>query len=133
MSRKQFDHYMPSDFFSRQTLEQTYFLLKKEHPALAHSIQNALQQIPVVAHEDLQGVYTGEMLLNLNLVEQMKAHVIGKVVSCLTEIGKKALFDNPIEIETMGNLKGLIEDWMQLTEWILQRSSADKQDCTLYQ
>lgn len=133
MSRKQFDHYMPSDFFSRQTLEQTHQLLKKEHPALSHSIQNALQQIPVVAHEELQGVYTGEMLLNLNLVEQMKAHVIGRVVSCLTEIGQKALSNKQTELENMSNLRGLIEDWMQLTEWILQRSSADKQDCTIYQ
>lgn len=133
MSRNQFDHYMPSDFFSRQTLEQTHHLLKKEHPALAHSIQNALQQIPVVSYENLQGVYTGEMLLNLNLVEQMQAHVIGRVVSCLTEIGKKALSNKETEVDSMSNLRGLIEDWMQLTEWILQRTSADKQDCTVYQ
>lgn len=133
MSRNQFDHYMPSDFFSRHTLEQTHHLLKKEHPALAHSIQNALQQIPVASYENLQGVYTGEMLLNLNLVEQMQAHVIGRIVSSLTDIGKKALHSKEIEINNMSNLRSLIEDWVKLTEWILQRSSADKQDCTTYQ
>jgi hypothetical protein len=133
MSRNQFDNYMPSDFFSRQTLEQTSHLLKKEHPGLSHSIQHALQQIPVVAYENLQGVYTGEMLLNLNLVEQMKAHVIGRVVSSLTDIGQKALQDHHTETSEMTNLRSLIEDWVRLTEWILQRSSADKQDCTLYQ
>lgn len=134
MSRNQFDHYMPSDYFSRQTLVQTSHLLRKEQPALSHLIEHALEQIPIVEFEELKGTYTGEMLLNLYIVEKMKAHVIGRIVSCLTDIGQKALTQQVALNIDMTQMRGLIEDWMQLTEWILQRTSSDNnQDQTQYQ
>jgi len=124
---------MPSDFFSRHTLEQTCSLLKKEHPALGHCLQNALQHLRIVPYENLYRVYTGEMLSNIDLVDQLKPHVIGRVVSCLTDIGQKALSNKHTPQNEMVNLRGIIEDWMQLTEWILLRTNEDKQDCTPYQ
>lgn len=133
MSRIQPDYYMPSDFFSRQTLEKTILILKKEHPALSQCVQSALENIRTVPFEKLHRAYTSEMIFNYELVEYMKAHVIGRVVSCLTEIGQKALsgkYSIPVEII---NLRGIIEDWMLLTEWILQRSNSDIKDCTPYQ
>jgi hypothetical protein len=133
MSRNQPDYYMPSDFFSRHTLEQTCCLLKKEHPALAHCIQNALQHLRIVPYENLHRVYTGEMLSNIDLVDHIKPHVVGRVVSCLTDIGQKVLSNKQTPQNDMVSLRGIIEDWMQLTEWILLRTNADKQDCTPYQ
>lgn len=133
MSRNQPDYYMPSDFFSRHTLEQTSGLLEKNHPALAHCIQNALNHIRIIPYENLHRVYTGEMLSNVELVGFIKPHVVGRVVSCLTDIGQKILSDKKTPQHEMANLRGIIEDWMQLTEWILSRSNADKRDCTPYQ
>jgi hypothetical protein len=133
MSRIQPDYYMPSDFFSRQTLEKTILILKKEHPALSQCVQGAFENIHAVPFEKLHRAYTSEMIFNYELVEYMKAHVIGRVVSCLTEIGQKALSGkNSIPLEII-NLRSIIEDWMLLTEWILQRSNSDAKDCTPYQ
>lgn len=133
MSRIQPDYYMPSDFFSRQTLEKTIQILKKEHPALSQCVQSAFENIRAVPFEKLHRAYTSEMIFNYELVDHMKAHVIGRVVSCLTEIGQKALSGkHSISIEII-NLRSIIEDWMLLTEWILQRSNSDVKDCTPYQ
>lgn len=125
--------YMPSDFFSRQTLEKSILLLKKDHPALAHCIQNALEQTQIVPYENLHFAYTGEMLSNTELIEKLKPHVIGRIVSCLTDIGQKVLMDKKTLDKDMISLRGIIEDWMQLTEWILSRTNTDQQDCTNYQ
>ncbi len=133
MSRNQTELYMPSDFFSRYTLEQTASLLEKEHPALAHCIQNALDHTPIASDEIMHHTYTGEMLCNIDLVEHIKPHVIGRVVSCLTDIGQKVLSKKQTPQDEMSSLRSIIEDWMQLTEWILKRTDTDKQDCTSYQ
>jgi hypothetical protein len=133
MSRNQPDYYMPSDFFSRQTLEKTILILKKEHPALSQCVQGAMENLPVVPFEKLHRAYTSEMIFNYELVGYMKAHVIGRVVSCLTEIGQKVLSNKQTAQMEMINLRSIIEDWMLLTEWILLRSDSDVKDCTSYQ
>jgi len=133
MSRNQADYYIPSDFFSRQTLEKTSQLLKKDHPALSHCIQSVLEQLQVVPYEDLHRAYTGEMIFNLELVGILKAHVIGRIVSCLTDIGQKALSHKQMPQSEVMSLRSIIEDWMELTEWLLRRTNPDKQDCTPYQ
>ena len=133
MSRNQPDYYMPSDFFSRQTLEKTILILKKEHPALSQCVQGALENLHVVPFEKLHRAYTAEMIFNYELVDYMKAHVIGRVVSCLTDIGKKVLSNKHTAQIDMVNLRSIIEDWMLLTEWILLRSNSDVKDCTSYQ
>lgn len=132
MSRKPVADYMPTDFFSRQALELTFRLLRNNHPLLAHAIKQALDTIPTVAYEDLQSAYTGEMLLNSQVLTSLKAHTIGKIVSVLTEIGESALRNKNLPSTHMTLLRTLIEDWVQLTEWVLARTTEDRQDRTSY-
>lgn len=132
MSRKPTNDYMPSDFFSRQALELTFRLLRNNHPLLAHAVQQAIDATTTVSYEDLHSAYTGEMLLNKEVLASLKAHTIGKIVSVLTDIGEEALRKHDLPPSHMTLLRSLIEDWVQLTEWVLAHTAADMQDKTAY-
>lgn len=132
MSRKPKSDYMPVDFFSRQALELTFRLLRNNHPLLAHAVKQTLDSIATVAYEDLHSTYTGEMLLNADLLRSLKAHTIGKIVSVLTDIGEQALQQRDLPPSHMTLMRTLIEDWVQLTEWVLAHTAADHQDRTSY-
>ncbi len=133
MSRKTINDYMPSDFFSRQSLELTFRLLRTNHPLLAHAVKQTLDFTTAVSYEDLQSAYTGEMLRNNEVLAALKAHTIGKIVSVLTDIGEEALRKHDLTPSHMTMLRSLIEDWVQLTEWVLQHTATDMQDKTAYQ
>lgn len=132
MSRKPTNDYMPSDFFSRQALELTFRLLRNNHPLLAHAVQQTIDATTTVSYEDLHSAYTGEMLLNKEVLASLKAHTIGKIVSVLTDIGEEALRKHDLPPSHMTLLRSLIEDWVQLTEWVLAHTAADMQDKTAY-
>lgn len=132
MSRNNISDYMPSDFFSRQTLELTFRLLRNNQPLLAHAIKRAIDSTTTVAYEDLHSAYTGEMLLNKAVLDSLRAHTIGKIVSALTEIGQAALKQQDLPPNHMGLLRSLIEDWVALTEWVLQHTTAEANDRTAY-
>lgn len=133
MSRKPINDYMPSDFFSRQSLELTFRLLRNNHPLLAHAVKQTIDSTVAVSYEDLHSVYTGEMLRNNEVLETLKAHTIGKIVSVLTDIGEEALRKHDLPPSHMSLLRSLIEDWVQLTEWVLRHTATDMQDKTAYQ
>lgn len=132
MSRKPTNDYMPSDFFSRQALELTFRLLRNNHPLLANAVKRVIDVTTTVSYEDLQSAYTGEMLLNKEILESLKAHTIGKIVSVLTEIGEEALKKHDLPAAHMSLLRSLIEDWVHLTEWVLAHTATDNQDKTAY-
>jgi len=132
MSRKPISDYMPADFFSRHALELTFRLLRNNHPLLAHAIKQTIDNTATVSYEDLQSAYTGEMLLNAEVLASLKAHTIGKVVSVLTDIGEEALKQNDLPPSHMTLMRTLIEDWVQLTEWVLAHTAADQNDRTSY-
>lgn len=132
MSRTLKKNYMPSDFFSRQTLELTFRLLRTSHPLLAHAVKQTIDSIITVRYEDLHSAYTGEILLNKEVLESLKAHTIGKIIAVLTVIGEEALKKHNLPPSHMSLLRSLIEDWVQLTEWVLQHSAADALDKTAY-
>lgn len=132
MSRKPISDYMPADFFSRQALELTFRLLRNNHPLLAHAVKKTIDNTPTVSYEDLQSAYTGEMLLNSEVLASLKAHTIGKIVSVLTDIGEEALKQNDLPPSHMTLMRTLIEDWVQLTEWVLVHTAADENDRTSY-
>jgi hypothetical protein len=132
MSRKLIDDYMPSDFFSRQALELTFRLLRNNHPLLAHAVKHTIDNISAVSYEDLQSTYTGEMLLNHQVLGSLKAHTIGKIVSVLTNIGEEALRQKDLPPSHMTLMRTLIEDWVKLTEWVLAHTTADQHDRTFY-
>ncbi|HCS64140.1 MAG TPA: hypothetical protein DIW64_08685 [Cellvibrio sp.] len=123
---------MPADFFSRQALELTFRLLRNNHPLLAHAVKKTIDNTPTVSYEDLQSAYTGEMLLNSEVLASLKAHTIGKIVSVLTDIGEEALKQNDLPPSHMTLMRTLIEDWVQLTEWVLVHTAADENDRTSY-
>ncbi|WP_331346051.1 hypothetical protein [Cellvibrio sp. UBA7661] len=132
MSRIPISDYMPSDFFSRQALELSFRLLRNNHPLLAHAIKQTIDNTTAVSYEELQSAYTGEMLLNTDVLTSLKAHTIGKIVSALTDIGEAALRQNDLPPNHMALMRTLIEDWVQLTEWVLQHSASDHNDKTAY-
>jgi hypothetical protein len=123
---------MPSDFFSRQALELTFRLLRNNHPLLAHAVKHTIDNTSTVSYEDLQSAYTGEMLLNSDVLGLLKAHTIGKIVSILTDIGEEALRQKDLPPSHMTLMRTLIEDWVQLTEWVLAHTAADQSDRTSY-
>lgn len=132
MSRKPISDYMPTDFFSRQALELTFRLLRNNYPLLAHAVKQTIDNTATVSYEDLQSAYTGEMLLNSEVLASLKAHTIGKIVSVLTDIGEEALKQNDLPPSHMTLMRTLIEDWVQLTEWVLAHTAADQNDRTSY-
>jgi hypothetical protein len=132
MSRKPISDYMPTDFFSRQALELTFRLLRNNHPLLAHAIKQTIDNTATVSYEDLQSAYTGEMLLNSEVLASLKAHTIGKIVSILTDIGEEALKQNDLPPSHMTLMRTLIEDWVLLTEWVLSHTATDQNDRTSY-
>jgi len=123
---------MPSDFFSRQALELSFRLLRNNHPLLAHAIKQTIDNTTTVAYEDLHSAYTGEMLLNVDVLAALKAHTIGKIVSALTDIGETALRQKDLPPNHVALMRTLIEDWVQLTEWVLNHTAEDQNDRTAY-
>jgi len=126
MSRISIEAYQPDDFFSHQALELTFRLLRNNNPGLANAIKNTLSHIHTAPYENLHGSYTGEMHFNAEIYQSLSAHTIGKIVSALTEIGKQALSKQDMPPEHLNQLRKLIEDWVQLTEWILSHTAPDK-------
>jgi len=126
MSRISIEAYTPNDFFSRQTLELTFRLLRNNNLGLANAIKNTLSHIHVAPYESVQGMHTGEMYFNAAIYEALSAYSIGKIVSALTEIGEQALQKHNLPPEHLNQLRRLIEDWAQLTEWVLQHTTPDK-------
>lgn len=126
MSRKLPNHTMPSDLFCRHNLELSFRLLRSSHPLLADAVRQALDCVKVANYADLHAQFTGEMLFNRDLVEHLSPQVIGKIVAALTQLGRTALQDQDLPGTHMAILRTLIEDWVALTEWILNYSSAEQ-------
>jgi hypothetical protein len=118
--------YEPNDFFSHQALEFTFRLLRNNNPGLANAIKNTLSHIHIAPYENLHGSHTGEMHFNAEIYQSLSAHTIGRIVSALTEIGEQALAKQDMPPEHLNQLRKLIEDWVHLTEWVLNHSAPDK-------
>ncbi len=110
MSRIPKNDYMLTDFFSRQSLELTFRLLRNNDSILADRVLQAINSTVAVSYEDLHSAYTGEMLRNSDLFDSLKAHTIGKIVSVLTEMGEDALKKHDLPPSHMTLLRSLIED-----------------------
>ena len=122
MSRITINTHGPEDFFSHQALELTFRLLRNNNPGLANALKNTLSHIHIAPYETITGSYTGEMHFNTEIYQSLSAHTIGKIVSALTEIGQQALVRKDMPPEHLNQLRNLIEDWVKLTEWILDQT-----------
>lgn len=126
MSRISIKTYESNDFFSRQTLELTFRLLRNNNPGLSNAIKNTMSHLNVVPYETTRGLHTGEMHLNADIYQTLTAHTIGKIVYSLTKIGELALAKHDMPPEHLNQLRRLIEDWARLTEWVLDQTTIDK-------
>ena len=126
MSRISIKTHESNDFFSRQTLELTFRLLRNNNPGLSNAIKNTISHINIVPYETIRGFHTGEMHLNADIYQILTAHTIGQIVSALTKIGEMALAKRDMPPEHLNQLRRLIEDWVKLTEWVLEQTTSDK-------
>jgi len=126
MTRIPIEFHEPDDFFSHQALELTFRLLRNNNPGLANAIKNTLSHIHIAPYENLHGSHTGEMHFNAEIYQSLSAHTIGRIVSALTEIGEQALAKQDMPPEHLNQLRKLIEDWVHLTEWVLNHTTSDK-------
>ena len=126
------DYSKPADFFCRHNLELSFRLLRSKHPLLAHSLKHALDNVKIIGYEDLYANYASEMLLNKELIITLEPHIIGKIVSALTDMGREALQKNDLPSRHILILRTLIEDWVKLTEWILVHTSSESAETTSY-
>lgn len=118
--------FTPEDFFSRQALELSFRLLRNNNPGLANAINKALAGLHLAPYEVTHKAHTGEMYYNAQLIAMLNVHVIGKIVSTLTEIGEQALHNQQLPSEHIKLLRNLIDDWVLLAEWVLRNSFSDK-------
>lgn len=116
----------PDDFFSHYALDLTCRLLKNNHRGLADAIQKTLQTLKPVPYEIIAGSHTGEMYYCADICKSLSVHTIGKIVSTLTDMGEKALAMHYFPPAHLNMLRGLIDDWVSLTEWLLKHSATDK-------
>ena len=126
MSRISIKTHESNDFFSRQTLELTFRLLRNNNPGLSNAIKNTMSHINIVPYETIRGLHTGEMHLNADIYQILTAYTIGQIVSALTKIGEMALAKHDMPPEHLNQLRRLIEDWVVLTEWVLEQTTTDK-------
>lgn len=117
---------LADDLFSHHALELSIALIRNNNPGLASAIKKAINQISSSSYCALHKTARGDMYFNAQLLETLQAHTIGKIVSALTDIGEQALQNKNLSIEYVSLLRNLIDDWVQLTEWILKNSSNSK-------
>lgn len=116
----------PDDFFSHYALDLTCRLLKNNHPDLAVAIGKTLRQLKPVPYEVIAGNHTGEMYYCSEICEALNVQTVGKIVSTLTDMGEKALSMHYFPPAHLNMLRGLIDDWVALTEWLLEHSATDQ-------
>lgn len=126
MPRHPSNIYSAEDFFSHQALELTFRLLRNNNPGLANAINNTMSHIHLAPYEITRGMHTGEMHFSAEVFSLLSAHTIGQIVMALTEIGERALAKKDFPGEHINLLRNLIDDWVELTEWILRHNTADK-------
>lgn len=120
------DKPLNDDFFSHKTLILSVEIISGNNPGLADAIKKAIDQISTTActsKSELQPKTQGKMYFNAQLLETLQAHTIGRIVSALTELGEEALHNKNLTADYLHMLRNLINDWVQLTEWVLKNAA----------
>lgn len=120
------DKPVSDDFFSHKTLTLSVEIIGGNNPGLADAIKKAIDQITTTSctsKNEPQPKTHGEMYFNAQLLETLQAHTIGKIVSALTELGEEALQNKNLTADYLHTLRNLINDWVQLTEWVLKNAA----------
>ncbi len=100
----------------------TSHLLRHDNPNLARAIQQALRAIPSAPPTESTGA--AEVELNRQLLSRLHAQTIGEILAALTALGQQALHDHQRHPERIALLHELLDEWVALAEWILQRNES---------
>lgn len=104
--------------FPRKTLHMTEQLLRAQHPTLASQLHQALMARQITtAQNPLQLPYH-------SLTQVLDAVTVTRIIGALTELGREWLShpdDHPVSFEP---LKGLLNQWIELGEWIVHHSES---------
>lgn len=100
----------------------TSHLLRHNNPNLAHAIQQALKALP--ADPPTASVESEDVELNRQLLSNLHAQTIGEILAALTALGQQALHDHQRHPERIALLHELLDEWVALAEWILQRNES---------
>lgn len=119
-------HHQPPEMFSRHALEITFRLLRNNNSDLAFAIKKTMDHIQFAPSEATVGVYSGEMHLNTELLKLLQTNTIVKIVAAVNDIGQQAVDQKDLSQQHMKALHDLIEDWAELTEWILKNATSEK-------
>lgn len=129
MPRKVDHPHHSSDLFSHHTLDLSYRLLRNNDPTLSLAIKNAMDQMDFAPTDAIMGPhtgYTGEMYMINDIFKQLHAETIVEIVAALTRIGQHAVDQKNLPARHLTILRGLIEDWATLAEWILQHATPEQ-------
>ena len=116
----------PSDMFCHQTLELTFRVLRNKRPQLAHLIKMTMDQIHYAPTDIIAQLTVEEMHMNAELIERLGAEQIIKIVAALTHIGEAAVIRKDLPPYQINILRNLINDWVALSEWLLQHATLEK-------
>jgi hypothetical protein len=108
------------DCFGRQTLELSFRLIRQRDKLLAHSIKQVIDKLDDKQVDESSHTLTKVLYPNSLLLALMDAETVGKIIACLTQIGEEALVYKNLPPVHLKQLQSIINDWAQLTEWVLQ-------------
>lgn len=99
----------------------TSHLLRHDNPNLAYAIQHALEYLgtdrpPPSAQPN------EELQLNTALLASLHAQTVGEILAALTVLGQQAVSAPQRHPERVALLHELLDEWVALAEWILQRT-----------
>lgn len=100
----------------------TSHLLRHDNPNLARAIQQALRALPT--EEPAASTAPQDVDLNRQLLSNLHAQTIGEILAALTALGQQALKDHQRHPERIALLHELLDEWVALAEWILQRNES---------
>lgn len=109
----------PPGVFSRCSLELTLRLLNEHNPMLAVELHRALRRHFAAA----KNAFNNGDCLKAELLETLDPKAIGGIITTLTRLGQKALANTAEHPDKSTLLHGLMHDWLELAEWLLQYST----------
>lgn len=100
----------------------TSHLLRHDNPNLAQAIQQALRSLPSAPSPTT--AEAASTALNRQLLSNLHAQTVGEILAALTSLGQQALHDHQRHPERVALLHELLDEWVALAEWILQRNES---------
>lgn len=116
------NHHTVHSALTPTALVITSHLLRHDNPNLARAIQQALKAIP--STPSTESTVAAEVELNRQLLSRLHAQTIGEILAALTALGQQALHDHQRHPERIALLHELLDEWVALAEWILQRNES---------